>query len=115
MNILHWIHSLMPHFPHYGYVLVFIVEFLNNLGIPLPGDTTLLMAGFILGKNAFSLWQPIAAGMAACSLGGIGAFWTGRRLGYNGLKKIHWLHFTPERVRWIESFFKRHGPKAVFI
>ena len=113
--MINWLHSLLPHFPHYGYVLVFIVEFLNNIGVPLPGDTTLLMAGFILGKNAFSLWKPMAAGMAACSLGGIGAFWAGRRMGYDGLKKIHWLHFTPERVRWIEVFFKRHGHKAVFI
>jgi membrane protein DedA with SNARE-associated domain len=30
------LHSLLPHIPHYGYVLVFIVVFLNNLGVPLP-------------------------------------------------------------------------------
>ena len=30
--MLHWLHSLLPHIPHYGYVLVFIVAFLNNLG-----------------------------------------------------------------------------------
>ena len=33
--MLHWLHSLLPHIPHYGYVLVFIVVFLNNLGAPL--------------------------------------------------------------------------------
>lgn len=72
--MVHWLHSLLPHIPHYGYLLVFIIEFLNNIGIPLPGDTTLLMAGFILGKNAVSLWQPMAAGMAACFLGGFALF-----------------------------------------
>lgn len=113
--MVHWLHSLLPHIPHYGYLLVFIIEFLNNIGIPLPGDTTLLMAGFILGKNAVSLWQPMAAGMAACFLGGLCAFWAGRRLGYSGIKRIHWLHLTPERVKWVEAFFKRHGPRAVFI
>jgi membrane protein DedA with SNARE-associated domain len=72
--MLHWLHSLLPHIPHYGYVLVFIVAFLNNLGVPLPGETILLGAGFALGKTADSLWQPMVAGTAACFLGGIGAF-----------------------------------------
>jgi membrane protein DedA with SNARE-associated domain len=111
--MLHWLHSLLPHIPHYGYVLVFIVAFLNNLGVPLPGETILLGAGFVLGKTADSLWQPVAAGTAACFLGGICAFWLGRRLGRGGLEKIHCLHLTPKRLKWPERFFKRHGAKTV--
>jgi membrane protein DedA with SNARE-associated domain len=113
--MLHWLHALLPHIPHYGYVLVFIVAFLNNLGLPLPGETILLGAGFVLGKTADSLWQPIVAGTAACFLGGICAFWLGRRLGHGGLGKIHWLHLTPERMNWPGRFFERHGAKTVFI
>jgi membrane protein DedA with SNARE-associated domain len=113
--MLHWLHSLMPHIPHYGYVLVFIVAFLNNLGVPLPGETILLGAGFALGKTADSLWQPMVAGTAACFLGGIGAFLAGRQLGHSGLEKIHWLHLTPDRMKWPERLFKRHGDKTVFI
>src|ERR1035437_187767 len=92
MNMLHWLHSLLPHTPHYGYVLVFIVVFLNNIGLPLPGETILLGAGFILGKAAGSLWQPMAAGTAASFAGGICAFWVGRRVGHGGLEKIHWIN-----------------------
>jgi membrane protein DedA with SNARE-associated domain len=113
--MLHWLHSLLPHIPHYGYVLVFIVVFLNNIGFPLPGETILLGAGFVLGKTADSLWQPMVAGTAACFLGGICSFWLGRRLGHGRLEKIRWLHLTPGRVKWPERFFKRHGAKTVFI
>jgi membrane protein DedA with SNARE-associated domain len=113
--MLHWLHSLLPHIPHYGYVLVFIVAFLNNLGFPLPGETILLGAGFVLWKTGDPLWQPVVAGTAACFLGGIGAFWLGRRLGRGSLEKIRWLHLTPERMKWPERFFKRHGDKTVFI
>jgi len=113
--MLHWLHSLLPHIPHYGYALVFIVVFLNNIGVPLPGETILLGAGFILGKAAGSLWQPMATGTAACFLGGICSFWLGLRLGHGSLEKIHWLHLTPERVKWTERFFKRRGAKSVFI
>jgi membrane protein DedA with SNARE-associated domain len=96
-------------------VLVFIVAFLNNLGFPLPGETILLGAGFVLGKTADSLWQPVVAGTAACFLGGICAFWLGRRLGLVRLEKIHCLHLTNKRLKWPEQFFKRHGAKTVFI
>jgi membrane protein DedA with SNARE-associated domain len=113
--MLHWLHSLLPHIPHHGYVLVFVVVFLNNLGVPLPGETILLGAGFVLGKNADSLWQPMVAATAACFLGGLCAFWLGRRLGHDRLEKIRWLHLTPERAKWPERFFNRHGPKTVFI
>ena len=113
--MLHWLHSLLSHIPHYGYVLVFIVVFLNNIGVPLPGETILLGAGFVLGKAAGSLWEPMAAGTTAYFLGGSCSFWLGRRLGQGGLENTHWLHLTPQRLKWPERFFKRHGAKAVFI
>jgi len=115
VNVLHWLHSLLPHIPRYGYVLVFVVVFSNNIGVPLPGETILLAAGFVLGKAAGSLWQPVAAGTAACFLGGNCSFWLGRRLGHAGLEEIHWLHLTPKRLRWPGRFFKRHGARAVCI
>jgi membrane protein DedA with SNARE-associated domain len=115
LNMLHWLHSLLPHIPHYGFVLVFIVAFLNNLGFPLPGETILLGAGFVLGKTADSLWQPLLAGTTACFFGGICAFWFGRHLEHGRLEKIRWLHLTPERMKWPEQFFERHGAKTVLI
>jgi membrane protein DedA with SNARE-associated domain len=115
MNMLHRLHSLLPQIPHYGYVLVFIVVFLNNIGFPLPGETILLGAGFILGQTADSLWEPTAAGTAASFLGGICAFGLGRRLGHENLARFHWLHLTPQKVEWPQRYFKRHGAKAVFI
>jgi membrane-associated protein len=113
--MLHWLHSLLPHIPRYGFVFVFIVIFLNNLGVPMPGKTILFGAGFILGKTDGSLWPPMAAGALACFLGGICAFWLGRKLDNGSLEKIHWLHLTSEKLKWPEGFFRRHGPRAVFI
>jgi len=58
----------------------------------------------------------MAAGTAACFLGGIGAFLAGAGGSVMvAWKKIHWLHLTPKRLRWPERFFKRHGAKTVFI
>ena len=112
--MLHWLHSLLPHIPHYGYVLVFIVAFLNNLGFPLPGETILLGAGFVLGKTGDSLWPPVVAGTVACFLGGMGAFWLGRRLGRGSLEKIRWLHLTPNGCSGPNNFSNVMAP-TVFI
>jgi membrane protein DedA with SNARE-associated domain len=113
--MLHWLHDFLPDIPHHGYVLVFIVVFLNNLGVPFPGETILLGSGFVLGATGKPLWPPMMAGAAASFLGGMCAFWVGQRLGQGGLEKIQWLHLTPERMRWPEQFFKSHGVRTVFI
>ncbi len=113
--MIHWLRSLFPHLPHYGYRLVFIVTFLNSIGFPFPGEPFLFGTGFILGKEGISLGNSIAAGTGACFLGGVVAFWLGRRLGHSHLKKINWLHLTPQKFEWMKHFFKRSGAKAVFI
>ena len=89
--------------------------FSSNLGVPLAGKGILLAAGFLLGQNGVSLWPPMVAGSAASYLGGICAFWFGRRLEEDGLEKIRWLRLTPARLKRPRQFFKRHGPKAVFL
>ena len=113
--MLHWLQSLLPHIPHYGYLFVFIVVFLNNIGVPLPGETILLGAGFVFAQFAASLGPPMVAGTSSCFLGGVCSFWIGRRLGHSRLERIHWLHLSPASVKWPEQFFKRFGAKAVFI
>jgi membrane-associated protein len=113
--VLHWLHLLLPSVPHYGYVLVFVVVFLNNIGVPFPGEAVLLGAGFVMGAAAGALWEPTAAGTAAAFLGGACCFWLGRRLDPGTLDKIPWLHLTPERLAWPERYLKRHGAKTIFI
>ena len=113
--MLHWLDSLLPHLPHYGFALVFLVVFLSNVGVPFPGRIILLGAGFVWGRATGSLWEPMLAGTLASFLGGICAFWLGRHWGHGRLEKIHWLHLTPKRFEWPERFFKRHGAKTVFL
>jgi membrane protein DedA with SNARE-associated domain len=113
--VLHWLPSSLAHLPRYGHLLVFLVVFLNNVGLPLPGEVILLGAGFVSGKAAGSLWQPMAAGTVASFLGGLCAFWLGRRLDDGNLEKVRWLHLTPARLAWPRRYFQHHGAKAVFI
>jgi len=109
--VLDWLQSLVA---HHGYWVVFLVVFFNNLCLPVPGDTTLLGAGFLAGKGIFSFWVVVATGTGACFLGGNGGYWIGLRFGHRILKKIRLLQITPERVEKGERFFEKYGAKVVF-
>jgi membrane protein DedA with SNARE-associated domain len=111
MNLLDWLQSLPA---AYAYGAVLIALFVNNFGIPFPGTTTLLAAGFLVGKGVLSLWAVVAIGTVACFLGSNGGYWLGRRFGLPLLRKIRWLRMTHRRVQHMERFFKRYGPKGVF-
>jgi membrane protein DedA with SNARE-associated domain len=113
--MLQWLHSLLPHVPRYGYLVVFVAVFLNNIGVPLPGETIFIGAGFVMGKYAGDVWQPMVAGTAACFLGGLCTFWVGRRLSQDQLDRFRWLHLTSHSLSWPQRYFTRHGAKTVLI
>ena len=109
--MVHWFLSVLS---HGGYWVIFLVVFLNNLCFPIPGDTILLGAGFLSQKGDLSLWVSMVTGTAASFLGCTGGYWIGERLGHRLLTKMPWLHMTPKRIKHIEGFFEKYGPKAVF-
>jgi membrane protein DedA with SNARE-associated domain len=111
VDLIDWLQSLAA---NYGYGAVFLALFLNNLGVPAPGTTMLLVAGFLAGKGILSLWATVAIGTAACFLGSNCGYWLGQQYGLRLLGKIHWLRLTHRRVKHLERFFKRYGPKGVF-
>src|SRR5271167_3616496 len=106
--MLNWLQSLLA---AHGYVGLFIVLFLNNAGIPAPGTTILLVAGFFAAKGTLSLWAIATTGTAACFLGSNCGYWLGFKFGLPLLKKVRWLRLTHQRVKHMERFFKRYGPK----
>ena len=98
----------------YGYPILFLAVFLNNAGIPIPGDTVLLGSGFLAEEGLFSLGWVIFIATLACFSGGCLGYWVGRRLGRKLILRSRWLRNSPERVEQMERFFKKHGPKAIF-
>jgi membrane-associated protein len=98
-----------------GYPLLFLVVMAESSGVPIPGETGLIAAAVLasLGKLQIELVIPIAAVAAI----------VGDNIGYAiGRKGGRWLLERPgrfhrqrlEALQTGESFFDRHGPKAVF-
>jgi membrane protein DedA with SNARE-associated domain len=110
-QVPHWLQSLLA---NYGYWAVFLGLFLNNAGLPVPGNTLLLGAGYLVGEGTLSLWGLVSAATAGCFMGTNLGYWIGRGFGLHLLENIHWLRLTHKRIMYMEHFFKRYGAKGVF-
>jgi membrane protein DedA with SNARE-associated domain len=99
-----------------GYPAVFLLVMGECMGIPLPGETGLLIAAASAGTGrAFSLWIVIAVAAAAAIVGDTLGYWIGRRGGRVLIAKIMGKFFIkPHHLEKAEAFFKKHGAQAVF-
>jgi membrane protein DedA with SNARE-associated domain len=99
-----------------GYPAVFFLVMGECMGIPLPGETGLLIAAAAAGTGTvFSIWWVIAAASAGAIVGDTLGYWIGRKGGRVLLLKITGNFFIKaEHLDKAENFFKKHGAAAVF-
>ena len=107
---------LLDLFARYGYAVVFAGVFLENTGLPVPGETALLAGAALAHFGTLSLGRVIATAIVGATLGDNLGFFIGRR-GGRGLAERHgWrIGLTPPRLAELDRFFARHGPKTVFV
>jgi len=99
----------------YGYIIVAIFILLESAGVPLPGETALLLTGAAAGTGQLSLPIVIAVAAIAAIVGDAGGYWLGRLGGRPLLERYgRWLRLDEAKLARIEAFFDTHGPKTVF-
>jgi membrane protein DedA with SNARE-associated domain len=110
------LNRVLDWYAEYGYWAVFVPVFLETAGLPLPGETSLLLAGVASSTGRIDVFWVIVVGATAAILGDNVGFALGRRLGRRLLSAPGPLHRHRLRVLSVgEPFFDRHGPKAVFL
>ena len=113
MNILD---TLLKLFASYGYWIVFFGVMLENAGVPVPGETILLAAGFFASQGYFHLGLVMLIATTAAILGDNGGYWIGRRLGRTLLIRYgKYVLLTEKRFQMMERFFGDHGDKTVLV
>ena len=106
---------LLDLFARYGYIVVFGGVFLENTGLPVPGETALLAGAALAHFGQLSLLRVILAAIAGATLGDNLGFFIGRRGGRRIAERHGWrVGLTPDRLAEFDRFFQRHGPKTVF-
>ena len=98
-----------------GYLLPAIIG-LESMGIPSPGETALVLASVLASQGTLDIWLVIVIGACSAILGDNIGYLLGRHLGRDVLERRGPFHEHRRQV--IEAgdrYFKRHGPKTVFI
>lgn len=108
--------GIEPFFLSYGILVLFFAVMLENAGIPLPGETVLLVAGFYAHQGHFDLALVMAVAAAGAIVGDNFGYGIGRSVGRAFIDRWgRWLLLRPERVAKIEGFFHRHGDKTILV
>jgi membrane protein DedA with SNARE-associated domain/membrane-associated phospholipid phosphatase len=101
------------------YLLVGALCFLESgafVGLIVPGETAIVVGGFVAGQGEIDIVVLIALVWATAVAGDLVSFALGRRLG-RGFLVRHGprVQITEERIEQVERFYDRHGGKAVFL
>lgn len=100
---------------HWGYLAIFLAVILGNMGIPVPEEAILLLAGYLIWTG--ELWLPavLLVGIVSAITGDNIGYWIGRRFGQNARARYReWLFVTRDKFDTMQRLVMRYGPLGVF-
>ena len=99
----------------YGYWAVFAGILLENLGLPLPGETVTLVGGFLAGSDQLNYWLVLSSAILGAVLGGTCGYWIGRTAGWPFLLRLgRFFRIKEQRLEEVKNKFSKNAGKAVF-
>ncbi len=102
--------SIQPYLNQYGYWAVFLSIFLEDFGLPLPGETILVTASLLAAHGNLNIFLLLAIAWFAAVFGDNVGYAIGR---YGGRRFVirygHRVLITQKRLEYAENFFCRYG------
>lgn len=110
-----WLHTLPP---EAIYAAVLFIVGLESLGVPLPGEITLMSASVLASQNIANPWLIWCAGATGAIVGDSIGYFIGHTYGRKFLKitgKLFPKHINRSTIRLAEDIFRRYGAWTVFV
>lgn len=108
--------ELAPILENWGYLAVGGLVFVEDFGIPVPGETVLVAAAVYGGAGQLDVLVVALVAMFAAVAGDNVGFVIGRYGGHRLVRRYgRYVLLTPARVAKAEAFFERHGGKVITI
>jgi membrane protein DedA with SNARE-associated domain len=111
-----FLNALSSPLQHFGLWAVIFLVFVEDFGIPVPGETILIAGAVYAGSGGLNIVEVGVAGFLAAVLGDNVGYAIGR---YGGRALVaRWgkhVWLTEERLATAETFFERHGGKIIVI
>jgi membrane protein DedA with SNARE-associated domain len=101
----------------YGYLVVALMVGIEGMGIPLPGEATVIAASIVAGTtHELNIALVIAAAAGGAIAGDNAGFWIGRSLGYRLLRRFGgYIGLTERRLMLGRYLFSRYGGTVVLV
>lgn len=99
----------------YGYWAVFIGIAIENMGIPLPGETIVIVGGFFAGNGELDFWWVLGSAISGAVLGDNFGYWVGRFGGWQLLVKIGSVfRLQEQQLEQARERYSKNAVQAVF-
>jgi membrane protein DedA with SNARE-associated domain len=99
----------------YGYWTVFLGIALENMGIPLPGETITIVGGFLAGDGDLNYWFVLGSAIAGAVLGDNFGYWIGRVGGLPFLLRVgKFFRIKEKQIEKARHQFSKNAAGAVF-
>ena len=102
----------------WSYAVVGLLAFLETsafIGLVVPGETTLLVSGFLAGQGYLSLGKVVVAASVGGILGDTVGYELGRHFGRRLVERFGSRHRVARALARTEQLFARRGGTAVFL
>jgi membrane protein YqaA with SNARE-associated domain len=100
---------------NYSFWAVAVVIGLESMGLPLPGETTLIVAAIYAGTtHHLNIWVVIASASAGAILGDNLGFWIGREIGFRLLLR-YGITVPFGSARSKPQYFAGHGAGVLIL
>src|SRR6201996_669253 len=110
------LHSLEPTLNNYGYLAVAGLVLLEDFGVPVPGETVLILASVYAGAGRLNIWLVALIGFIGAVLGDNIGFGIGHFGGRPLIERWgRYILLTPERLDKATGFFERRGASIIII
>ncbi|WP_328330048.1 DedA family protein [Kribbella sp. NBC_00382] len=99
-----------------AYLVVGLVIGVESMGVPLPGETTLIAAALLASQHDLNIVFVIAAAAAGAIIGDSIGYFIGRKAGRGLFERLgrRFHHFSEERIVKAERYFHKYGVWTVF-
>jgi membrane protein DedA with SNARE-associated domain len=110
------LHSLEPTLNQYGYLAVAGLVLLEDFGVPVPGETVLILGAVYAGAGRLNVFLVALLAFLAAVLGDNIGFAIGHFGGRPLVERFgRYILLTPERIDKATAFFERHGGKIIIV
>lgn len=108
--------SLQPTLNQFGYVAVAGLVLIEDFGVPVPGETILILAAVDAGTGRLNVFLVALLGFLGALLGDNIGFGIGHFGGRPLIERYgRYIFLTPERVAKATGFFDRHGGWIIIV